>query len=286
MLLFAQILIFILFFVAVTVFTFEATPVVQSGVQHWHHKQLSHLTGILDKMFIFEVSHKKLLLYNVVCICLGALMGHVLTGKVWVAFAGGFIGSVIPNFIAKRLQEMRIEKFRNQLVDMLMLMSGALKAGLNLLQALETVVEEMPKPMSQEVGLLVREIHVGVSLEDAFTHLRKRVNIAELDLITTAIFIARETGGDLTKTFSQLVQSMREKRKLDGKVKALTVQGRMQGIIMSVLPIVFVIMVHQMNKGHFDIMLSDQLGQMLLGAAIFAQIVGMFLISKLSKVDI
>lgn len=213
-------------------------------------------------------------------------MGHVLTGKVWVAFAGGFIGSVIPNFIAKRLQEMRIEKFRNQLVDMLMLMSGALKAGLNLLQALETVVEEMPKPMSQEVGLLVREIHVGVSLEDAFTHLRKRVNIAELDLITTAIFIARETGGDLTKTFSQLVQSMREKRKLDGKVKALTVQGRMQGIIMSVLPIVFVIMVHQMNKGHFDIMLSDQLGQMLLGAAIFAQIVGMFLISKLSKVDI
>jgi len=226
------------------------------------------------------------LLYNFVCIGLGALMGHVMTGKVWVAVAAGAVGSLIPVYVAKKLHDTRIAKFNNQLVDMLMLMSGSLRAGLNLLQSLETVVEEMPNPMAQEIGLLVREIHVGVPLEEAFTHLRQRVDVAELDLITTAVFIARETGGDLTKTFIQLVYSMREKSKLDGKVKALTIQGRLQGFIMSVIPIVFVMMVYQMNRSHFDIMLSDQLGQALLGAAIIAQILGMFLINKLSKVEI
>lgn len=286
MLLLAQIIICLLLFTAISIVVFQATPVVEKGARRWHNSRLSRLNSILEKMFVFEVTRKRLLVYNIAFITLGVFLGYMTTGKFWGMFIGGFIGSTLPLYIAKKLETMRLSKFSEQIVDMLMLMSGSLRAGLNLLQSLETVVEEMPSPMAQEVGLLVREVHVGVPLEEAFRHLRQRVPLPELDLITTAVFIARETGGDLTKTFIQLVFSMREKSKLEGKVKALTVQGRLQGVIMSVIPIFFAGAIHQMNRGHFDVMLKDRLGQMLLGIAVVVQIIGIFLITKLSKVDI
>ena len=165
-------------------------------------------------------------------------------------------------------------------------MSSSLKGGLSLLQALEVLIEEMPAPMAQEIGLVVRENKMGVSLEDSLKHLNKRMNMEELNLVINSILVARETGGELTKVFSRLTTTIRDNRKLKDSIKTLTMQGRMQGLIMSVLPFLFIFWVINFNREHFDIMLQSEIGRTLLFIAGILQIAGMFLIRKFSAIKI
>lgn len=140
--------------------------------------------------------------------------------------------------------------------------------------------------MSQEFNLLIRENRMGVGIEECLQHLRKRMRSDDMDLIVTAILVARETGGDLTTTFRQLVFTIRERNKLIGKVKALTVQGRMQGLVMSLLPVAFAGFAFKTNPHFFDIMFRDKTGQFLIGYAIVSYIIGIFLIKVFSKVEV
>ena len=186
----------------------------------------------------------------------------------------------------KNLALMRRLKFQGQLVDALMILSSALKAGMSLNQSFEILVEEMPVPMSEEFSLVVRENSMGVPLDECLDHLRKRMPLDDLGLITAAVSVARETGGNLTEIFSQLVITIRDKIKLERKVRALTVQGWLQGVIMSILPVAFALFVKTINPETFNIMLNNRLGQTMLVYAVCSEIIGVFLIKKLSKVEV
>jgi tight adherence protein B len=157
---------------------------------------------------------------------------------------------------------------------------------MSLNQSIEILVEEIPAPLAEEFSLVLRENHMGVPLEECFQHLRERVPLDDLALIVSAIGVARETGGDLTDIFSQLVYTIREKNKIERKVKTLTVQGRLQGIIMGLLPIAFAIFIKYVNPDSFDILLHNKTGQMLLCYAICSEIIGVVLIRKLSRVEV
>ena len=154
------------------------------------------------------------------------------------------------------------------------------------MQALEVVVEEVPAPMSQEIGLVIRENRMGVSLEESLRRLDKRMDMEELRLVISSILVARETGGDLTKVLSRLSTTIRDNRKLKENIKTLTLQGRMQGLIMSGLPFVFVWWVVAFNKQHFDIMFQTQTGRQLIFVAVILQIVGMAFIKKFSTIKV
>jgi tight adherence protein B len=167
-----------------------------------------------------------------------------------------------------------------------MLLSSSLKAGLSLLQSFEALVEEMPVPIASEFSLVIRQIQMGVPLEDAMYSLRKRMHVDELDLVVTAIMVARETGGNLTEIFYQVANTIQERNKLIGRVNALCVQGKLQGAIMSLLPILFGLFVFKTNPKFFDMFLQDNLGRFLLGYAFISEILGVFFIRKFSKIDI
>lgn len=196
------------------------------------------------------------------------------------------MGSILPALIIKTMENKRKEKFAGQLVDGLMVISSALKGGLSLLQAIEVLVEEMPAPISQEFGLILRENKIGLTLDESLRRLNDRLKLEELGLMINSVLVARETGGDLTKVFSRLATTIRDNRKLKENIRTLTLQGRLQGIIMSALPFIFVWWVMTFNKEHFDIMLGTEKGRMLLFVAAGLQAVGMVLIRKFSIIKI
>jgi len=239
----------------------------------------------LDNMFV-DIKLKKLHLAYVAAPLLLAVGGYFLLNNLIGSAIGIAIGVILPAVVMKQMKMARLKKFESQLVDGLMILSGSLKAGLSLLQSFEALVEEMPAPISQEFNLVLRESKIGVNFEECLLRLKKRMPCDDLNLIVTSILVARETGGDLTETFYQLIYAIREKAKLEGRVKALTVQGKLQGIIMGILPIVFAFLVYSMNNKFFDVMLRDRMGQMLLVYAVFSYLIGLFILLKLSKVDI
>jgi tight adherence protein B len=201
-----------------------------------------------------------------------------------IGIVAGFL--IVPGLLIKNLQRSRKRRFAAQLVDGLMILSSSLKGGLSLLQAMEVISEEMPSPISQEFAMIIKENKMGISLEDSLRNMYNRINIDDLKLIINSILVSRETGGDLTKVLMRLSTTLRDNQKLIDSVKTLTTQGRLQGMIMMALPIIFVIFVYSTNPNHFDIMFQDELGRMLLVVAVVLQVVGMFLIRKFSTIKI
>jgi len=268
---------------SIVLIAYSLLPHFLDKVKTWQDKQELVMAKEMDNMFYDKNPKNLTRLYFILPIILG-IAGYFFLKNFIFSVLGIIIGVAIPNFLIKMRIAKRKADFANQLLDAINLLSSSLKGGLSLLQALEVVVEEMPPPISQEFGLVVRENRMGVIFEESLAHLKKRVDIEDLGLIINSILVARETGGDLTKVFGRLSTTIRDNRKLKENIKTLTLQGRMQGAIMSFLPILFVLWVISVNKTHFDIMLQNDLGRMLLIIAVILQVVGMFLIRKFSTI--
>lgn len=127
---------------------------------------------------------------------------------------------------------------------------------------------------------------MGVPLEECLMKLKRRMECEELDMIITAVLVGRETGGELTVIFSNLVMTIRERSRLQGRIKALCTQGVLQGRIMMLLPVFFAIAIYKINPGFMNILLTDAQGRLLLGYAVISQIIGTILIMHLSKIEI
>jgi tight adherence protein B len=181
---------------------------------------------------------------------------------------------------------MRKSRFNSQITDGLMILSSCLKGGLSLLQSIEVLVEELPSPISQEFGLILRENKMGIALEESFENLNRRMPSEELNLLTTSILVARETGGDITLLFGRLIGTIRAKTKLNDAIGTLSMQGKIQGFVMSMLPIGFAIMVVSFQPNYFDVMLSNAMGRGLMVYALISEVIGMYMIRMFSKVNI
>ncbi|MFA5437317.1 MAG: type II secretion system F family protein [Candidatus Omnitrophota bacterium] len=279
-----MLLIIVLFILgAVILIAYSTLPHFLDKIKIWQDKQELVMAKEMDNMFYDQNPKSLNRLYFVLPLVLG-IASYFIFQNIIFSIIGVSVGLAIPNFIIRMRVAKRKAKFADQLLDAINLLSSSLKGGLSLLQALEVVVEEMPPPISQEFGLVVRENRMGVTFEESLERIKKRMDIEELGLIVNSILVARETGGDLTKVFGRLTVTIRDNRKLKENIKTLTLQGRMQGAIMSFLPIVFVMWVISVNKNHFDVMLQHDLGRMLLIIAVVLQIVGMFLIRKFSAI--
>lgn len=272
-------------FISVLIIGSQVYPFIQKVLESWQKKRVEKITPKLDNMFL-NVPIPRLIFLDILAPIVLGTAGFILSQNVLVAIIGAVLGLALPLIVIAQMEKARRQKFAQQLIDGLMVLSGSLRAGLSLLQSFEVLVEELPGPIGQEFSLVVRENKMGVPLEVSLANLKKRMPIEELDLIVTAILVARETGGDLTETFSQLIFTIRERAKLLGRLKALTVQARLQGVIMGVLPIAFAFFVYSFNPHFFDIMLNNETGRFMLMLAVVLEILGVFFISKFSKVDI
>lgn len=278
-------LIIIMVIAAVSLVSVSLFTTSMAFLEKWRIKKEQTLQKELDKMFYDKRPQEIIRLYFILPPVL-ALIPLIFLNSVIFAIVGVFCGLFIPS-IALRLREAKRRiKFSNQILDTIMVITSSLKGGLSLLQALEVVVEEMPAPMSQEIGLVIRENKMGLSLEECLGHLRKRMNMEELTLVINSILVARETGGDLTKVLSRLSTTVRDNRKLKDNIQTLTLQGRLQGVIMSSLPFLFVVFVLSADKHHFDVMLQQEIGKILIFVAVFLQIIGMILIKKFSTIKV
>jgi len=176
----------------------------------------------------------------------------------------------------------RKKQFGDQMVEALMIMSRSFCGGLSLIQSMEAVVEEMNDPIRQEFAVVLGENKMGVSLDEAMGRLYKRMPSPALQQMISAILLARETGGNLPVIFTRIVSTIRERKKIEENLKTLTLQGKLQAFVMSGLPIGFFFLVNATNKNYFKIMVTTDIGRMLLLGCLIMWLVGTFFILKIS----
>lgn len=195
---------------------------------------------------------------------------------------GIIAGFLFPGIYIQALGRRTRDKFNDQLVDALMIMSSSFRGGLSLVQALEAVIDEMPDPINKEFGIVLGENKMGVSLDEALNHLYSRMPLTAVQQMITAILLARETGGNLPVIFTRIVTNIRETKKIQQNLTTLTIQGKIQGVVMSLLPIGFAFVVYSTNKQIFDHMLHSDVGRAMLMYAVVSEAIGAFLIWKIS----
>ena len=117
------------------------------------------------------------------------------------------------------------------------MISGALASGSSLNMALQSVMLEQQAPISQEFMLFVREQRIGVDFDASLRNMERRIPLLDFSMFTAAMRISREVGGDLGEVLSTLADTLRRKSSMEGKIDSLTAQGRMQGIVMTGLPV-------------------------------------------------
>lgn len=149
---------------------------------------------------------------------------------------GVFLGFKIPKPIIDFLIARRIKQYQGQMVDGLTLLSNGIRAGLSVPQALGMVVREMPKPISEEFSMILQQNRIGLTLEECFENLAKRVPTEDNDMFVAAINILRETGGNLAETFDTIVSVIRERVRLQQKIDTYTAQGMFQGATIFSMP--------------------------------------------------
>jgi len=277
-----------LIFSAVVLFSYSVVPSIYSKSVALSQKRAKDMAVKMDKVMPRSQLDKLAKLYMIAPLVGGALgflfmpCDTAFIKAIGVVFGAAF-GFIVPSFYTKMQIQKNARKFDDQLVDALMIMSSSFRGGLSLIQAMEAVVEEMEDPISYEFGIVLGENKMGVSLEEALNHLYNRMPSPALQQMTTAILLARETGGNLPAIFQRIVGVIREHKRIKAQIDTLTIQGKIQGAVMSLLPFGFFMMVQSTNPSYFKTMYMSDTGRMFLIVAGFLWVIGGYLIIKISS---
>ena len=210
---------------------------VRRGGAHWREWFRADLGAGLRQSFVY-LDVGRLFRLNVAAVCGLGLFALVLTGEPLAALAVAGCAGALPGAGLAWMRARRLARLRAQLPDAVMLVAGALRAGSSLPQSIAQAARELPSPAGREFDLVVREQRLGVGLDASMSALERRAPLEEVTLFAAAVRIAQESGGNLAETLERLAETLRRKAAVEGKIDALTAQGRLQGWVMTALPVI------------------------------------------------
>jgi len=209
------------------------------------------------------------------------------TKKFFLAGAAGVGGFLLPQFLANLRRARKAKRLDDQLADGLVLIANSLKAGMSFPQTLGVMARQGSPPLSTEFNEVAGEEKLGVSMEKALFNLAARwPNVVNLQIAVLAINIAQEVGGNLAETLSRLSETMRKRKEIQGKIDALTTQGKISGVITALTPVALFAAISWMSPDIMAPMVSTTLGNIMLVVIVFLIVIGFIVIQKIVSIDI
>lgn len=213
------------------------------------------------------------------------VLTYLITKSIVISFVILIFIPIITIIALSYLKQKRLKTLTVQLLEMVNFISSSLRAGYSLMQSLNAVTEKSPDPVSSEFKQVIAEINIGKTYEEAFNNLMERNPTEEIDLISTAIILNKEIGGNLTYILDTVSETLIERQRLKGEIKSLTAQGRLSGIILTLLPIGVLAILCIINPDYIKPLFQNTLGRIILGMGLGSQIIGTIFIKKIIKID-
>lgn len=199
---------------------------------------------------------------------------------------GAIAGWILPAYVTGHLHKRYVAKFDSQFLDCLGMLGSGLRSGLSLQQSMELVAGEMPQPVSQEFNLVLSEYRYGKTIDEAFERLAKRVPSVDLGITVEAILILRSTGANLIETFDIIIDTVRERKKVEGKIQSLTAMGVLQGFILGAMPFVLMKVLSMINPVYMEPFFTTTMGYIMFGIVILLVGMGGLAIKAIVTIDI
>ena len=226
---------------------------------------------------------RKILSYSVLVM---SVLGFLVNFSVVFAIVFAGLGLVVPRWVISWLRARRFRQINAQLGEALTLVSSSLRSGLSLPQGVELVVQEMEPPIAEEFAIVIKENRLGLAFDEALTNLAERVPTPDLDMVVTAIVTIRETGANLAEVFDVIAHTVRERKKVEGKIQAMTAEGMTQGMMMCAVPPVLIITFYFLDPTLVQPLFTTFLGILMLLIIIAMDAMGMWMILNTVKIDV
>ena len=199
---------------------------------------------------------------------------------------GFIVFAVTPVILRRRRFALYQKAFDASLVESLATVSSSLRAGLTLKDALVVAVQNCPPVFSAEVARVLKDYRFGKSIDASLDGVRKRVQTQNANIAFGALIIGTQLGGRIPEVLSRIVATIREVDRVEGRLKALTAQGRAQGVLLCSMPIIIGIGMYFMDRDKIEIMMTTPTGKFMIGIVVFLEIVGIAATAKVMKLDV
>jgi len=245
---------------------------------------------LMDLMFI-ETDRRKVTLamlaasFGVGLLVFLAVWPHFVLGSI-LGCTFCYAGWALPKAIMLNLFEQRCTRLTDQMVDGMTIMANGIKAGQSLTQSMERVVENMKGPLAQEFSLVLNKIRLGMAVEESLNEFGDRIPRQDVQMFVTSVNILKETGGNLAETFQTIVTTVRERQKVEKKIQALTAQGTMQAIIISLVPFLLMGMFLVLDPNYVMPLFTRPLGWVALAIMLILQIIGLVVMKKIVTIKV
>ena len=249
--------------------------------------------GNLEEAFLdrLEAAGLNMRVAEFVLISLGSafippLLVLILTQNLLLAVLVVLLGTVGPFLYLAVMASRRQAKFDEQLPSTLQLVAGALQAGHSLQQAVDTVVHEAADPIAAEFQRVLTEARLGRPLEEAFEAMARRTKSLDFEWTVMAIRLQRQVGGNLAEVLSTVSQTIRDRYTLKRQIRALSAEGRLSSVILSVLPVLLFAGLLLLNPVFLRPLYTTPAGLMLMAGAAVLMILGVFWLKKITEIKV
>jgi tight adherence protein B len=251
-----------------------------------YHRRFTGNVGRRMNDLLLFVDAQRLFRWNLMLALLMIAAVRLATGS-WLLMGIALLAlGMLPNLVLARLARQRRRRFTDQLPDALLLVAAAMRSGASLPLALRQMSLEVPAPCGQEFDLMLREQRLGVTLDDALGSLERRMGGDDLRLFTAAIRIAGDSGGNLAETLERLSDTIRRKLTVEGKIRALTAQGRLQGWIMTLLPVAVAAALFAIEPEAMEPLYATWQGWVVCAVIAVLEVAGLVFIRRIMDIDI
>jgi tight adherence protein B len=257
-----------------------------SGMLARYRASFTERTRFQAREFFLFIDPRHLFIANLAIMLLGAALAWLLCGSLLIAVPAFFALALLPRLLYAAMRRRRMQKFEQQLPDALMMLAGGLRAGLGLSAAMQQLVAEAHAPLAQEFMLMLREQRLGVTLEQSLNNLARRMPTQTTVLVVSAMRIASDTGGGLAETLERTANTIRSRLQMEGKIAALTAQGKLQAWVVSLLPVLLMLVLDRMEPESMAYLWHTRIGWATLAAIIVLEALGVYVISRIIAIDV
>ncbi len=222
-------------------------------------------------------------------VLLGASIAAVV-GIVWTnipfAVAGGLLGASFPLLWLRWRAGRRHARFLSQLPVTIELLATMVRSGNTFLQAIEHVASESQEPMASALYVVVREIGIGSSQEEALDRLLERFPSDDLALVVTSVNVHQQTGGSLATVLDRISETLRERIRLQGDIHALTAMQRYSSYVLAGLPVAVAGVLMLVSPEYVGLLFQPGLLRILAAFAAVEMVVGFFVLRRMAEIDV
>ena len=273
--------------------TREATLISSQQVdklREWINNSLQGLSSEKLRLKLssayWTITDIEYLLIRFIATIIAFLLGWWIPGNILGGIMLAAIVLLVPPILLDKSIAQRQQKFHNQLLDVLLLITGAVQAGYSLMQALDLAVKEIPAPASEEFGRVLSEVRFGISLEGTLFNLAERMSSDDMQIVVTAIIVNSQVGGNLSTVLDSTISTIRDRMHLFGEIRSLTSYARYVGNFLTLMPFIMGFIIFLMAPDFFAAAKTSLITQIMLFAALIGLVIGNVWIRKIVQIKV